>query len=206
MLHWLICLTNLGKVTFSLSLFSFFNFQMIQLDLSYLLISKCIIIGLIFISLSQIITAMRTAILLELPYFQHEAQCLTHDTCPLNIHWMNERPTANLFLSSVNPKIQQQQRQMSLLPHSPLLLEGLARGMGTFLFGFSVILLLEPMLISVGQFLSPTQQQTLSYIKVSLYTSRSNGIINNKNLKSTLSLPRLVLVIVVLDVTPTSAY
>lgn len=130
MLHWLICLTNLGKVTFSLSLFSFFNFQMIQLDLSYLLISKCIIIGLIFISLSQIITAMRTAILLELPYFQHEAQCLTHDTCPLNIHWMNERPTANLFLSSVNPKIQQQQRQMSLFPTLPCFWRDLPEGWG----------------------------------------------------------------------------
>lgn len=53
----------------------------------------------------------------------------------------------------------------------------------TCLFGFSVILLLESTLISERQFLSPTQQPTLSYIKISLYSLRSNGIVNYKNLK-----------------------
>ena len=57
MLYWCTLLAPLGKVTFSPSFFFFFffffNFYMIQLDLSYLLISKCIITGLMFISFSD---------------------------------------------------------------------------------------------------------------------------------------------------------
>lgn len=51
------------------------------------------------------------------------------------------------------------------------------------MFGFSVILLLEPTLISERQFLAQTQKPTLSYINISLYSLRSNGIVNYKNLK-----------------------
>lgn len=55
-----------------------------------------------FIFLSQIV--IRTAVLLELPYLQHQAEGLTYGGYPGNIPWIRTW-TANLFFSPVNPKI-----------------------------------------------------------------------------------------------------
>lgn len=114
---------TLGKsLSFSAPTFFlfFFHFYVTQLDLSYLLISKCIIIGLMFMS-SQIVT--RTAALLELRYISSTRHRVWHMVDAQEIFPNGEMNCANLFHLSI-PRSYCHKNQMSLFITVPCFSRG----------------------------------------------------------------------------------